>query len=152
LRHYQAAWALAQGLGARDLRRIDAIQGLASLTEDEAQRRAYLHQIITALEQPVGQERLRVASAKEQLSYGDIPPAERVGLLRQALQLRQVAVGTDDAIANTRLMLARALDDNADRAEAEVQLRTRAAELSPPPAQDRSRQALNQRVQRVLYR
>lgn len=151
LRHYQAAWALAQELGARDLRRIDAIQGLASLTENEAQRRAYLHQIITALEQPLGQERLRVASAKEQLSYGDIPPAERVGLLRQALQLRQVAVGTDDAIANTRLMLARALDDNGERAEAEVQLRSRAAELAPPPAQDRSRQALNQRVQRVLY-
>lgn len=153
-RHYQAAWTLAQGLAARDLRRIDALQGLASVADDDAQRRAYLHQIITALEQPLGQERQRVAFAKEQLSYGNVAPAERVGLLRQALQLRQVTVestvGTDDAISSTRMMLARALDDNADSAEAEVQLRTRVAELPPPAAQDRSRQALHQRVQRVL--
>lgn len=151
LRHYQSAWTLAQSLPVRDLRRMDAIQGLASLTDDDVQRRAYLHQIITDLGQPLGPERLRVAAAKEQLSYGNVPPAERVGLLRQALQLRQVAVGTDDALATTRMMLARALDDNADSGEAEVQLRTRAAELAPPPAQDRSRQALHQRVQRVVF-
>lgn len=150
LRHYQSAWALAQGLAARDLRRIDALQGLASLAEDDGQRRAYLHQIVTALEQPLGQERLRVAAAKEQLSYGEVSPAERVGLLRQALQLRQVALGTDDAIATTRLLLARSLDDNADSAEAEAQLRARVAELAPPGGEDRSRQALHQRVRRVL--
>lgn len=150
LRHYQNAWTLAQALPARDLRRMDALEGLADQTEDEAQRRTYLHQIITELEQPVGLERLRVADAKEQLSYSDVPLAERVALLRQALQLRRVGLGTDDAIATTRLMLARALDDSGDSAEAEAQLLARTADLPLPAASDRSRLALQQRVRHVI--
>lgn len=149
MRHYLAAWTLAQALPARDLRRMDALEGLADQTEDEAQRRTYLHQIIAELDQPVGLERLRVAAAKEQLSYGGVPAAERVVLLRQALQLRRVGLGTDDAIATTRLMLARALDDSGDSAEAEAQLRARTSDLSLPAVQDRSRLALQQRVQHV---
>lgn len=150
LRHYLAAWTLAQALPTRDLRRMDALAGLAAQSEDEAQRRAYLHRIITELEQPVGLERLRVAAAKEQLSWGDIAPSERVILLRQALQLRQVGLGSDDALASTRLMLAHALDDSGATAEAEAQLRARTTDLPLPGAQDRSRLALQQRVQRVL--
>lgn len=150
LRHYLSAWTLAQTLPVRDSRRIDALEGLADLAEDSAQRRAYLQHIITELAQPVGAERIRMARAKEQLSADEPDAQQQVALLREALQLRKVGLGTDEALSQTRLLLARALDATDAVTEAEDLLRARVLELGLPSVQDRSRAALQLRVQRVM--
>ncbi len=150
LRHYLSAWTLAQGLPARDLRRIEALEGLADVSEDAAQRKAYLQQIIAELDQPVGDERLHVATAREHMAWDEPQPAQRVALLEEALKLRKVGLGTDEALAATRLQLARALDDYGDTAAAQTQLLARVEDLPWPQPQDRSRAALQQRIQRLL--
>lgn len=150
LRHYLSAWTLAQSLPPRDLRRIDALEGLAELAEDTAPRRAYLDQIVKELDQPVGAERIRVAQAKEQLSLDESAAQQQIALLREALLLRKVGLGAEEALSQTRLSLAHALDAAGDTAEAEELLRARVLELGLPSAQDRSRAALQLRVQRVM--
>ncbi len=150
LRHYLSAWTLAQSLPARDLRRIEALEGLADLSEDAAQRKAYLQQIIAELDQPVGAERLHVATAREHMAWDEPQPVQRVALLQEALKLRKVGLGTDEALAATRLQLAHALDDYGDTAAAQAQLLARVEDLPWPQPQDRSRTALKQRIQRLL--
>lgn len=149
LAHYHAAWAQAQQLPARDMRRMDALEGLAAMEEDGSLRHAYLQQIVTELDQPVGAERIRVAQAKEQLSYDAPHAAQRVALLQDALRLRKVGLGTDEALAATRLQLAQALDESGNASEAESQLKARLVDLPLPNAADRTRTALRQRVLRV---
>nr|WP_315491947.1 site-2 protease family protein [uncultured Rhodoferax sp.] len=153
-RHYQDAWTLAQALPPRDPRRISVLHGLASVVDDETERRGYLNQVVAELAQPTGPEREQVAQAKEYLAFGDITSAERVALLRDALDLR-VGTSPDDpnfTVASTRLALARALDAHGDSTGAQAQLQTRIDNLPLPEVQDRSRRALDQRLQRVMAR
>lgn len=154
LRHYQSAWTLAQALPARDLRRITVLHGLAAVVDDEAQRRQHLNQIVTDLAEPAGAEREHVAQAKEYLAYGDVTPAERVALLREALNLRVGGSANDPhfTVAATRLSLARTLDAHGDTTAAQAQLQTRIDSLPLPDPQDRTRRALDQRLQRVMAR
>ncbi|OYU45909.1 MAG: hypothetical protein CFE44_04990 [Burkholderiales bacterium PBB4] len=150
LRHFKAAWAIAKNLPPRDMQRIDALEGLANVVESDAERQGLLQQIVDALSEPQGDERSRVAYAKEQLAYGDIKPAMQVTLLRDAVQLR-TTMGPAHAplLLDARRMLAHALERQADALGAEVQLRTRIDALTLPDPSDRSREALNRRVQRV---
>jgi hypothetical protein len=150
MRHYRAAWAIAQHLPARDLRRIDALEGLASLVEPQAERVALLNQIVDELTAPQGEERLRVAGAKEQLSYGELEPAEQVALLQEAVRLRAAAgPAQDPVLLATRLMHARALDRADTPLVAEAELTTRIESLALPKRGDRTREALHRGVQRV---
>jgi Zn-dependent protease len=150
MRHYRAAWAIAQHLPARELRRIDALEGLASLVEPEAERVALLNQIVDELTAPQGEERLRVAWAKEQLSYGELAPAAQVALLQDAVRLRSAASPAQDPmLLGTRLMLARALEGANDPLAAETELTTRIGSLALPERGDRTREALHRGVQRV---
>ena len=149
-RHFRAAWVLAQHLPARDMRRIDALEGLASVVESEAERIALLGQIVNELANPQGDERLRVALAKEQWSYGDMEPAAQVALLRDAVQLRAASgPAYEHGLVAARLMLARALDRNKQPVDAELELKNRIESLPLPPADARTREALERRVQRV---
>ena len=153
-RHYQSAWTLAQALPPRDLRRISVLHGLAAVVDDEAPRREHLSQIVADLAHPAGPEREQVAQAKEYLAYGDVTAAERVVLLRDALDLRVGDSANDPnfTVAATRLALARALDAHGDTTGAQAQLQTRIDSLPLPDTQDRARRALDQRVQRVMAR
>ena len=150
LLRFTQAWAIAMNLPPRDMRRMDALEGLADVVESQAERERYLHQIVDALTDPQGEERLRVAMAKEQLSYGDIDPTQQVAHLRDAVQLR-AAVGPapDPMLLGARLMLAYALDRQGDYVGAEGQLRARTDALILPDPSNRSREALNLRVRRV---
>ncbi len=151
--HYRAAWAIAKDLPTRDLRRIDTLAGLADLADSDDEHRDYLNQIVNALVQPQGPERLKVAQAQEQLSYSEPAAANRVRLLREAIALRTAdAQPTDPTAHSVQLQLARALDDNAEIAAAEAVLRQRVDDAMRPALNDRSRQALEQRVLRVTAR
>jgi Zn-dependent protease len=150
LGHFRAAWQIAKDLPERDLRRIDALEGLAAATNSDQEQRQILTQIIAELAQPQGQEVTRVASTKEQLSYTDLPAPERVELLRDAVALRSAAAsGIDHTLSYTRLALAQALEEAGDAAGAETVLRTRIGSLSVSDAADRSRKGLQNRVQSV---
>ncbi|MBK6593487.1 MAG: site-2 protease family protein [Burkholderiales bacterium] len=151
MRHYRAAWAIAQHLPARELLRIDALEGLASLVEPQAERVALLNQIVDELTAPQGEERLRVAWAKEQLSYGELEPAAQVALLQDAVRLRAAAsTAQNPVLLGTRLVLARALDQANFPLAAEAELTTRIESLTLPERGDRTREALHRGVQRVL--
>ena len=149
MRHYLSAWTLAQGLPARDLRRIEALEGLADLSEDAAQRKAYLQQIITELDQPVGAERLHVATAREHMAWDEPQPRNVCSPAGGGAETAQGRPGHRRRLA-TRLQLARALDDYGDTAAAQTQLLARVEDLPWPQPQDRSRAALQQRIQRLL--
>jgi Zn-dependent protease/tetratricopeptide (TPR) repeat protein len=150
-RHFQSAWSIAQALPLRDPARIDAMEGLANSAQDESGRLQWLHRLVQELAQPQGAERLRVARAKEQLSYGLEPAAQRAQLLREAMELRLSASPlADQALLTVQLSLANALDVSGDAAAAEAVLRERLQAVPQPPATDRSRTALEQRVQRAL--
>ena len=153
LGHFRAAWHLAKDLPERDLRRIDVLEGLASATDSDQEQRQALNHIVLELTRPQGAERARMASAKEQLSYTDLPASERVELLRDAVALRSDdATGLDPGVSYTRLSLAQALDENGDVAGAEAVLRLRISSLPTPDATDRSRKGLQDRVQQVMAR
>lgn len=152
-RNYLAAWELAQAVPARDWRRIEALEGLASVAERDSDRAGYLHQIVSELAQPEGPERLRVARAKEHLAYSETTAAGRIKLLRDALALRRAVNAPDDyQIQLTQRSLAQALSENSEFADAEAMLRQRIDSVAQPAANDRTREALERRVQRVLGR
>ncbi|OYT93284.1 MAG: hypothetical protein CFE43_03285 [Burkholderiales bacterium PBB3] len=147
-RHYQAAWVLAQNLPARDARRLDTLEGLASVTESEAERIHLLQRIVAELPNSQGVERLRLANAQEQLSYADTDPGTRIALLRQAVRLRaDVGPAHDPALLAARLLLARALDAQGETEAAQAELNIRIDHLHTPAHSERSRAALDQRVQ-----
>ena len=63
-RHFRLAWDIAKDLPLRDLRRIDALEGLATATDSDQEQRDNLLRIVAELVQPQGAERVRVAAAK----------------------------------------------------------------------------------------
>ena len=151
LGHFRAAWQVAKDLPQRDLRRIDALEGLAQTTDSDQEQSQTLNLIVLELALPQGVERARVASAKEQLSYTDLPASGRVELLRDAVALRLAAVpAVDHTLSQTRLSLAYALDESGDAAGAEAVLRMRLDNTPAPDASDRSRKGLQNRLQRVV--
>ena len=151
LGHFRAAWHIAQDLPERDLRRINVLEGLATSTDSDQEQRQALNHIVLELTRPQGAERAHVASAKEQLSYADLPACERVELLRDAVALRSDGTsGLDPRLSYTRLSLAQALDEAGDAAGAEAVLRLRIGSLPKPDAADRSRKGLQARVQQAL--
>lgn len=148
--HFQAAWAIAKDLPLRDLRRIETLEGLAAVVESEQERSTLLNQIIEALEVPQGNERVHVAQAQEELSYAAVDAASQVALLREAVRLRaELGPPHDSVLSRSRLMLAQALDRTSDPAGAEVQLRARVDSAGIPKPDDRTRDALHLRLQRV---
>lgn len=149
-RHYTAAWALAQSLPQRDLRRIDALLGLARTDPAPGAQAVHLTQVVQELAQPQGPERARVAQAKEELAYAEDAPAQRIAWLRDALALRRDGGTNSPELAATQLALARALDANADSSDAQAVLQERVDGLPWPDPSDRSRTALNQRVARIM--
>jgi hypothetical protein len=153
LGHFQSAWQIAKDLPARDLRRIDVLEGLATATDSDQEQRQALNNIVLELTLPQGAERARVARAKEQLSYTDLAASERVELLRDAVALRaDSASGLDPGLSYTRLSLAQALDESGDAAGAEAVLRLRISCLPEPDGADRSRKGLQVRVQQAMTR
>ncbi len=149
-RHFTAAWNLAQGLPQRDLRRIDALLGLARTDPTPGAQQGYLTQVVHALAQPQGPERAKVAQAKEELAYAEDVLAQRIALLRDALALRRDGETNSPQLVTTQFALARALDANADSSGAQAVLQERVDGLPLPSPSDRSRTALNQRVARVM--
>ena len=152
-RHYMAAWAIAKTLPVRDLRRIEALQGLATAVDQNSESQGYLKQIVAELESPQGPERLHVAQAKEQLSYAENDPALEVALLQDAARLRALVGPAHDATLQlTRLSLARALDAQGDPPAAERVLQQRIDSLPAPAAGVRTRESLGLHLQRVNHR
>jgi Zn-dependent protease len=152
-RHYLAAWAIAKTLHVRDLRRIEALQGLATAVDQNSERLGYLMQIVAELESPQGPERLHVAQAKEQLSYAENDPALRVALLQDAVRQRAlVGPAQDPTLQLTRHSLAKALDAHGNVSAAESVLQQRIDSLPVPAPRVRTREALGLRVQRVNHR
>lgn len=149
-RHFTAAWGLAQSLPQRDLRRIDALLGLARTDPAPGAQAEHLTQVVHELAQPQGLERVRVAQAKEELAYAENAPEQRIALLRDALVLRRDGESNSPRLAATQLALAQALDMNADSSGAQAVLQERVDGLPLPSPTDRSRTALNQRVARVM--
>ncbi len=149
-RHFTAAWGLAQGLPQRDLRRIDALLGLARTDPAPGAQAAHLNQVVDELSQPQGPERAKVAQAKEALAYAENVLAQRIALLRDAIALRRDGdASSRHQLATTQLALAQALDVNADSSGAQAVLQERVDGLLLPSPTDRSRTALNQRTARV---
>ena len=149
-RHFRAAWTLAERLPERDPRRIDTLEGLASVAESDEDRVNFLLRIVSELGNPQGAERLRVAHAKEQLSYAESSPALQLALLRDAVRLRAAVGPAQDAdLLSARMLLAVALDQNNEPMAAESELQERIESLRRPDPADRSWEALNRRVQRV---
>ena len=154
--YYLNAWDLAQSLPLRDLRRIEAMEGLFSTAESDAEADDFAHLILTELEHPQGAERERVARIKEQLSYRESNPDRRVQLLQDAVALKTEAPdGSPSAESSaslhyTQLSLAKALDANRDLAGAQAVLQQRIDSLAPAEAADRSYRALEIRTRRVL--
>jgi Zn-dependent protease len=152
-KHYQAAWDAAQALPARDLRRTDALEGLFLLAETDDEREAYASRILAELSEPQGIERAHVAWLKEQLAFNEPGAAARVQLLQDALALRTatpLADASAPSLLMTRLSLAKALDANQDSGQAQRVLQQRIDSLAQPASQDRSYQAMQVRIQRVL--
>lgn len=153
LGHFRAAWNIAKDLPEGDLRRIDVLEGLAFATDSDQEQGQALNQIIAELAEPQGTARARVASAKEQLSYTDLPAAQRVELLRDAVALRTGGTSArDQGLFHTQLSLAQALDETGDAAGSEAMLRLRISGLPTPDDSNRSHNALQDRVQQVMAR
>ena len=149
-RHYRFAWDLAQTLPVRDQRRIEAMEGLANVTDQDSERDELLKRIVAELDQPQGDEREWVANAKEQLSYGAVNTAEQVKLLREVVALRSAAGPPhQQALLLSQLSLAKALDRLGDASSAEAELRKRIDQLTLAPKNGRSREALHLRQQTV---
>lgn len=150
-RHYRAAadaFAASARPGARrDVRATEALLSLAGLADDDAESSALLARAAADLAEPQGAERTQLAKVKEQMAWGNVPVAQQVSLLREAVALREAASSPGDAdLLRARMDLARVLDRAGDAAAAEASIRASVSARPVPAPGDRSRQALDLRV------
>lgn len=147
-RYLNAAKGLADQRPARDPERVRVLLLHADKAADDNARALAHRQVIAELEgADDGRLLSLLAEAKTNLAYTEqLPGAERVALLRDALAHQEQARAAWREKSTARLLLARALRAEQQPGEAEAQLRLRLKDIPPVASSDRSREGLVRRT------
>ena len=148
----QSAWGLVAQRPPTDLERARVLLARARLPDADGAARALYRQVVSDLGTPADKPSLLLlAEAKEQLTWlEDGGGAQRTALLREVVEHReQAAAPGDHPLLSARLALARHLDEQGAAQDAEALLRRNVEGVPVPAADDRRREALMQRIQKL---